>query len=82
MFEIASGIHFFKEEYNIKFNNILREYADIILGTYGGHSHFDSFRMVYNNGTPFCFTSNNRLTQCYFKWLLNRPNTVTYFKDI
>jgi hypothetical protein len=31
-----------------RFNSIIRKYAPVILGIYGGHYHFDAFRIYFD----------------------------------
>ena len=50
MLEVDIGVHFFTEEHNGIFHNILKTYADVLLGVHAAHSHMDSFKMIYKDG--------------------------------
>ena len=52
--ELPGTPMWFRENFNSKFNSILRKYADVITAVFSGHQHFDSFRIIYdNNGEIF-----------------------------
>ncbi|ELT99701.1 hypothetical protein CAPTEDRAFT_165421 [Capitella teleta] len=38
----------FRSQQNSRFNRLIVKYADVILGIYAGHHHFDSFRIYYD----------------------------------
>ena len=50
MVELFRGDNFYYAEYNKKFHQILQDFGHIILGIFAGHSHMDSFKMVYKDG--------------------------------
>ena len=52
LFEATSHYMAFRPEQNTAFNELMREYGDVILGIYAGHSHSDTFRLFYKDGRP------------------------------
>ncbi|XP_078087365.1 acid sphingomyelinase-like phosphodiesterase 3b [Mustelus asterias] len=52
-FEKKRGTHWFQENFNKKYIEIIKKHSQVIAGQFFGHQHRDSFRIFYsNNGSP------------------------------
>ena len=50
MFEAEPKVTALRPEHNERLNQLLRQHSDVILGTYAAHLHYDTFRIIYNEG--------------------------------
>ena len=46
---LGDYIHMY-QPYNAKFVSLVKEYNDVIIGSFFGHEHNDAFKVVYNDG--------------------------------
>ncbi len=49
---------------NTRLNNLIREYADIIVGIYSAHQHSDTYHVIYRNGRLHFLKMLAALTIC------------------
>ncbi|KAK3094952.1 hypothetical protein FSP39_008293, partial [Pinctada imbricata] len=50
--EATDEIQWMYEHYNKRFNKIIIDYSDIIIGLHFGHEHTDNIRLYMKNGSP------------------------------
>ena len=62
---LGDYIHMY-QPYNAKFVSLVKEYSDVIIGSFFGHEHNDAFKVVYNDGMYLHgrFRGCNFILQC------------------
>lgn len=50
--EIDGSARWFTEQFNTRFNDLVIQYGDVIVGSYSAHQHLDTFRIFYKEGEP------------------------------
>ena len=56
-----------EEGYNQRLNQIITDNADVIIGIYSAHQHFDSFRLFYKENNDEHGALFNMLMVIYYK---------------
>lgn len=46
---LGDYVHMY-QPYNERFLTLVKEYSDIIMGSFFGHEHNDAYKLVYNDG--------------------------------